>query len=141
MIKETIKEAETRMKGAIESLEEDLAGIRTGRASPALIEKLQVEYYGTATPLNAACHHSVPEARVLLIRPFDPSTLKAIEKAILASDLGLTPTTMESHSPQPASPHRGAPPRPGEGGAQPSGGKPRRHPQHTPRCDERPERI
>jgi ribosome recycling factor len=91
MIKETIKEAEIRMKGAIESLEEDLAGIRTGRASPALIEKLQVEYYGTATPLMQLATISVPEARVLLIRPFDPSTLKAIEKAILASDLGLTP--------------------------------------------------
>jgi len=91
MIKETIKEAETRMKGAIESLEEDLAGIRTGRASPALIEKLQVEYYGTATPLMQLATISVPEARVLLIRPFDPSTLKTIEKAILASDLGLTP--------------------------------------------------
>ena len=91
MIKETIKEAEARMKSAIQSLEEDLSGIRTGRATPALIEKLPVEYYGTATPLMQLSSISVPEARVLLIRPFDPTTLKTIEKAILASDLGLTP--------------------------------------------------
>ncbi|HBF40808.1 MAG TPA: hypothetical protein DDW19_03250, partial [Anaerolineaceae bacterium] len=81
MIKETIKEAEIRMKGAIQSLEEDLAGIRTGRATPALIEKLPVEYYGTHTPLMQLASISVPEARVLLIRPFDPSSLKTIEKA------------------------------------------------------------
>ncbi len=91
MIKESIKEAEVRMKGAITSLEEDLTGIRTGRATPALIEKLQIEYYGTQTSLMQLASISVPEARTLLIRPFDPSSLKAIEKAILASDLGLTP--------------------------------------------------
>jgi len=91
MIKETIKEAEVRMKAAIGSLEEDLTGIRTGRATPALIEKLPIEYYGTSTPLMQLASISVPEARVLLIRPFDPSSLKAVEKAILASELGLTP--------------------------------------------------
>jgi len=91
VIKETIKEAETRMKGAHQSLEEDLASIRTGRASPALVERLQVEYYGMPTALLQLASISVPEARVLMIRPFDPSTLKAIERAILASDLGLTP--------------------------------------------------
>lgn len=91
MIKETIKEAETRMKGAIQSLEEDLAGIRTGRASPALVERLQVEYYGMPTPLMQLATISVPEARQLLIRPFDAASLKTIEKAILASELGLTP--------------------------------------------------
>jgi len=91
VIKETIKDAETRMKGAIEALELDLSGIRTGRASPALVERLQVEYYGVATPLMQLATISVPEARALLIRPFDPSTLKTIERAILASELGLTP--------------------------------------------------
>jgi ribosome recycling factor len=91
MIKETIKEAETRMKGAIQSLEEDLAGIRTGRASPALVERLQVEYYGMPTPLMQLATISVPEARQLLIRPFDAASIKTIEKAILASELGLTP--------------------------------------------------
>jgi len=91
MIKETIKEAETRMKGAIQSLEEDLSGIRTGRASPALVERLQVEYYGMPTQLMQLASISVPEARVLLIRPFDATSLKAIERGILASELGLTP--------------------------------------------------
>lgn len=91
MIKETIKEAETRMKGAILALEEDLSGIRTGRASPALVERLQVEYYGAPTPLVQLASISVPEPRSLMIRPFDATTLKAIERGILASDLGLTP--------------------------------------------------
>ena len=91
MIKETIKEADVRMRAAIQSLEEDLATIRTGRASPALVERLQVEYYGSPTPLMQLATISVPEPRSLLIRPFDGTTLKAIERAILISDLGLTP--------------------------------------------------
>lgn len=91
MIKETLKEAETRMKGAIQTLEEDLGAIRTGRASPALVERLQVEYYGAPTPLIQLATTSVPEPRILMIRPFDATGLKAIERAILASDLGLTP--------------------------------------------------
>ena len=91
MLKDTYKEAETRMKGAIQSLEEDLSGIRTGRAHPALIEKLHVEYYDVPTPLIQLATISVPEPRQLLIRPFDASTLRTIERAILASDLGLTP--------------------------------------------------
>ena len=90
-IKATVKEAETRMKSAIQSLENNLATIRTGRASPALIEHLQVEYYGSPTPLLQLASISVPEPRSLLIRPFDGTTLKAIERAILASELGLTP--------------------------------------------------
>lgn len=91
VIKETIKDAETRMKGAIQALEEDLSGIRTGRASPALVERLQVEYYGMPTAMMQLASISVPEARVLMIRPFDATSLKAIERAILASELGLTP--------------------------------------------------
>ncbi|MCX7977059.1 MAG: ribosome recycling factor [Bellilinea sp.] len=91
MIKETVKDAENRMKGAIQSLEEDLAGIRTGRATPALIEKLPVEYYGVATPLMQLATISVPDARTLLIKPFDATGLKAIERAIITSNLGLTP--------------------------------------------------
>ena len=91
MLKDVYKEAETRMKGAIQALEDDLGGIRTGRASPALIERLQVEYYGAPTPLIQLATISVPEPRSLLIRPFDASSLKEIERAIQASDLGLTP--------------------------------------------------
>ena len=91
MLNDVYSEAKTRMKGAVQALEEDLAAIRTGRASPALVEKLSVEYYGMPTPLIQLASIGVPEPRSLLIRAFDPSTLKAIEKAILASDLGLTP--------------------------------------------------
>ena len=91
MIKETVKDAENRMKGAIQSLEEDLAGIRTGRAHPGLVEKLPVEYYGTPTPLMQLASISVPDPRTLLVIPFDPTTLKAIERGIVVSNLGLTP--------------------------------------------------
>lgn len=91
MIKETLKDAETRMKGAIQSLESDISGIRTGRASSALVDKIQVEYYGAPTPLLQLATISVPEPRSLMIKPFDPSTMKDIERAILASDLGITP--------------------------------------------------
>ncbi|MGD9093811.1 MAG: ribosome-recycling factor, partial [Anaerolineales bacterium] len=91
MLKDVYKDAEDRMRGAVQALEEDLGGIRTGRASPALIERLQVEYYGTPTPLIQLASISVPEPRSLLIRPYDASSLKDIERAIQASDLGLTP--------------------------------------------------
>jgi ribosome recycling factor len=91
MLNDIYAEAKTKMKGAVQALEEDLGAIRTGRASPALVEKLPVEYYGVPTPLIQLASIGVPEPRSLLIRPFDPSTLKAIERAVLASDLGLTP--------------------------------------------------
>ena len=91
MIKDILKEADMRMQSAIQNLDDDLAGIRTGRATPALVEKLPIEYYGTPTPLVQLASISVPEPRSLLIKPFDPSSLKGIERAILASDLGLTP--------------------------------------------------
>ena len=91
MIKDALREAAERMQTALELLEEDLSTIRTGRASPALVEIMSVEYYGTNTPLIQLASISVPEPRQLLIRPFDPATLKNIDRAILASDLGLTP--------------------------------------------------
>lgn len=91
MIKDTLKEAEVRMNGAIQSLESDLSVIRTGRANPALVEKLSVIYYDTPTPLMQLASISVPEPRSILIKPYDPATLRDIERAILASDLGLTP--------------------------------------------------
>jgi ribosome recycling factor len=91
MIAELMKEAEQRMQVTLDVLEEDLTAIRTGRASPALIEKLPVEYYGSTLPLIQLATISVPESRQLLIKPFDLTSLKAIEKAILASGLGLTP--------------------------------------------------
>jgi ribosome recycling factor len=91
MLKEVYKEAEARMKGAIQALEEDLGGIRTGRASPTLVERLMVDYYDMPTPLIQLASISVPEPRTLMIRPFDATTMKTIERAIMASDLGLTP--------------------------------------------------
>jgi len=91
MVNDALVEAESRMKGAVHSLEDDLAAIRTGRASPVLIERLPIEYYGTPTPLVQLATISVPEPRLLAIRPFDPASLKDIERAIQASDLGLTP--------------------------------------------------
>lgn len=91
VIKDSLKEAENRMHAAIQNLDDDLAGIRTGRATPALVERLQVEYYGSPTPLMQLATITVPEPRSLLIKPFDPSSLKGIERAIQTSDLGLTP--------------------------------------------------
>ena len=92
MVKDALREAEDRMKGALKSLEESLATVRTGRASPALVEKLPVEYYGTPTPLMQLATISAPESRLLTIKPFDATSIKTIEKAILASDLGLNPS-------------------------------------------------
>ena len=93
MIKDILKDAEGRMRAAIQVLNDDLGAIRTGRASPALVERLPIEYYGSPTPLLQLATITVPEPRSLLIKPFDPSTLKEIERAIQASDLGLTPNS------------------------------------------------
>jgi ribosome recycling factor len=92
-IKDLMKDAETRMHGAIQSLTDDLAAIRTGRASPALVEKLPVEYYGTPTHLLQLASISVPEPRSILIKPFDVASIKNIEKAIRTSNLGLNPNS------------------------------------------------
>ncbi len=91
MIQESMDEARERMEGAIEALRGDLAGIRTGRATPALVQGVKVEYYGVPTPLNQLATISAPEPQLLTIRPFDKSSLGLIEKAILKSELGLTP--------------------------------------------------
>ena len=86
-----IKEAEARMQGAIEALSREFAGLRTGRASTGLLEGVRVDYYGTPTPVSQVASASVPDPRTLLIQPWEPSLLPAIEKAIMKSDLGLTP--------------------------------------------------
>ena len=91
MINEVLDELGERMRKSVEALQDDLLSIRTGRASPALVEKLSVEYYGTATPLIQMASIAAPEPRLLVIRPWDPSALADIERAILRSDLGLTP--------------------------------------------------
>lgn len=92
-IKSLLKDAETRMNGAIQSLVNDLNSIRTGRASPTLVERLSVEYYGTPTPLMNLASIGVPEPRTLTIKPFDGGSLKDIEKAIRISELGLNPNS------------------------------------------------
>jgi ribosome recycling factor len=92
VIKDLLKEAESKMKSSLQVLTDDLAGIRTGRATPALVERLSVEYYGSPTPLQQLATFAVPEPRQILIKPFDVSSIKDIEKAIMVSDLGLTPS-------------------------------------------------
>lgn len=91
MIDELLHDAESRMKGAIKSLEGDLDGFRTGRASPSLVEKLTVEMYGVEMVLNQMAVISVPEPQQLAIRPYDANSISAIEKAILKSDIGIMP--------------------------------------------------
>jgi ribosome recycling factor len=92
MIKDVIDDAESRMGKALDALGRDLGTIRTGRASPALVERLVVDYYGSTTPLNQLAGISVPEPRLLVIQPWDKGSMPAIEKAILKSELGLNPT-------------------------------------------------
>ncbi len=91
MIKEAVQDADRRMRSAIQSLQDDLSGIRTGRANPGLLENLSVEYYGSPVPLMQLATISVPEPRQLLIKPFDAGSIKDIDRAIQSSDLGLTP--------------------------------------------------
>ncbi len=91
MINDILANAKDRMQKAIDSLQQDLMAIRTGRASPALVDRLMVDYYNTPTPLQQLASISVPEAQTLLIRPYSASDISAIEKAIAKSDIGLTP--------------------------------------------------
>jgi ribosome recycling factor len=93
VIDEIRKEAEDRMKKSIQALEAAFARIRTGRASPALLDDVKVDYYGTPTPLNQVASITVEDARSLLISPWEKKMVPVIEKAILKSDLGLTPNT------------------------------------------------
>jgi ribosome recycling factor len=93
MIKEVLQDAREHMEKTISVLQSDLRAIRTGRASPTLLERIEVEYYGVATPLIQLAGVTVPEPRLLVIRPWDPKTISLIEKAILKSDLGLTPNS------------------------------------------------
>jgi ribosome recycling factor len=92
MVKDVLSQTETKMKKSIEALRHHLGSIRTGRASPGLVEQVQVEYYGSEMPINQLANVSVPEPRMLVIQPWDQSALKAIEKAIQHSDLGINPS-------------------------------------------------
>lgn len=88
---EILMDVEERMEKSVDTLKKNLTGIRTGRANPGLVDTLRVDAYGSPTPIKQLAAVSVPEPTQILIRPYDPSTLKDIEKAIIASDLGLTP--------------------------------------------------
>jgi ribosome recycling factor len=88
---EVLRDADEKMKKAVSVNFEELATIRSGRATPALLNRIQVDYYGTKVPLNQLANLSVPEPRLLVIAPYDPNSISAIEKAILSSDLGITP--------------------------------------------------
>ncbi|HEX7380469.1 MAG TPA: ribosome recycling factor [Pirellulales bacterium] len=88
---EILLDVEERMEKAVDKLKHDLAGIRTGRANPGLVDSLRVEAYGSPTPIKQLASIGAPEPTQIVVRPFDPGTLKDIEKAILASGLGLTP--------------------------------------------------
>lgn len=90
--KQLLKVAEDRMKKAVEVTRHDLATVRTGRASSALLDRINVDYYGTPTPVNQIASISVPEPRMLIVQPWDKSAIGTIEKAILKSDLGLSPS-------------------------------------------------
>ena len=91
MIEENIREAETKMQKSIDSLTREVLTIRTGRASSSLVDKIQVEYYGNPTPLNQLATITVPEARLIVIQPWDRTVIAAVEKAIQKSELGLNP--------------------------------------------------
>ncbi|MFE5319568.1 ribosome recycling factor [Paenibacillus sp. NPDC056579] len=86
------KNAEERMEKAISSLKKELASLRAGRATPSLLDRVQVEYYGALTPVNQLANINTPDSRTLMIQPWDKSSMSAIEKAIMKSDLGLTPS-------------------------------------------------
>jgi ribosome recycling factor len=91
-VDETLQDADHKMKVAVGHAQEELASIRSGRANPKLLDRLMVEYYGTKVPINQLASFSVPEPRLLVIQPFDRNAMVAMERAIMVSDLGLTPS-------------------------------------------------
>lgn len=92
MIKELLDDASSKMDGAINHTAQEFATVRTGRANPGLLHRITVDFYGTQTPLQQIAGFSVPEARMLIVQPYDKSTIRAIERAIQEADLGLNPS-------------------------------------------------
>jgi ribosome recycling factor len=92
MVNDILDDAQSRMKKTIEHLTGDFAALRAGRANPAMLDKIMVDYYGEPTPLNQLANINVPEARLLVVQPWDKSSIASIEKAIMKSDLGVNPT-------------------------------------------------
>jgi ribosome recycling factor len=93
MVKQVLRETEDKMKRSVEAFRKELTGLRAGRASPAILDKVAVDYYGTPTPVNQLGTVTVPEPRLLVIAPWDKSLIPAISKAIMKSDVGITPMT------------------------------------------------
>ena len=93
MIDELLQDARERMEKSVAAIRQEFASVRTGRASPALLDRIAVDYYGTSTPLRQLATISAPEARLLTVHPYDKSSIRAIEKAIMESDVGLTPNS------------------------------------------------
>ena len=89
---DTLRDAEHKMKRAVDVTKEEFTGVRTGRATPAILNRITVDYYGTQTPLNQLASFSVPEPRMLVIQPYDKNAMSQMERAIMQSDLGLTPS-------------------------------------------------
>ena len=110
MTKDVIKSAEDRLGKTLDGLKKEYGTLRAGRAAPSLLDKVMVDYYGTATPVNQIANVTVPEPRMIMIKPYDRSSLKDIERAIQKSDLGLTPnndgTTIRLTIPQPTQERR-----------------------------------
>src|ERR1043166_2857774 len=92
MLDDILKTAEYKMSKAVQVLGHDLQSVRTGRATPALLDRIQVDYYGSPTPIQGVANISAPDPRMVLVQPWDPSMLGPIEKAIQRSDLGINPT-------------------------------------------------
>jgi ribosome recycling factor len=91
MTKQISKDAEEKMRKTIETYRQELAGMKAGRATPAMLDRVRVDYYGTPTPVNQVANVEIPDARTIVIKPWDRSMIKPIEKGILTSDLGLNP--------------------------------------------------
>ena len=110
MTKDVIKSAEDRLGKTLDGLKKDYGTLRAGRAAPSLLDNVLVDYYGTSTPVNQIANVTVPEPRMIMIKPYDRNSLKDIEKAIQKSDLGLTPnndgTTIRLQIPQPTQERR-----------------------------------
>ena len=110
MTSDVIKSAEDRLNKTLDALKKDYGTLRAGRAAPSLLDKVTVDYYGTATPVNQIANVTIPEPRMIMIKPYDKSSLKEIEKAIQKSDLGLTPnndgTAIRLSIPQPTQERR-----------------------------------
>ena len=139
MIDELLADARERMAKSVESTRHEFGSVRTGRATPALLDRIAVDYYGAMTPLKQLATISAPEPRMLTVQPFDRSSIKAIERAILESDVGLTPGN-DGNVIRLVGPgaDRGAPPPAGQGRAQHRRGGADRDPQRPPGRDARP---